>query len=117
MPGVEGATVMRRILNLIATGLALVLVYVVAIVALPFAALLLVIASISRKLYSDEGENVASTASMIWLFVLMAAGMAINLICLPISLFWYSELGKQPPPRVRLDRKLVREVVHARFAD
>ncbi|HTQ38345.1 MAG TPA: hypothetical protein VMJ32_04920 [Pirellulales bacterium] len=75
---------------------------VLGILLLPLAAIVLLVAWIQRKRHPDGAERstgkVKAVAEMVWLLAVMGAGMVLNIVVLPIGLFWYWIRGKPLPP-------------------
>jgi hypothetical protein len=96
MAGVNAPTT-TRFLSQTTAIMFVVLVFLAAIPFAPLAALVLLIANVSRRLNPDDEFSTA------WLFVVMGAGMVINIIALPPCLFWSWITGKQAPPSPQLE--------------
>jgi uncharacterized BrkB/YihY/UPF0761 family membrane protein len=84
----------RRIFRFAAIALYFVLVYTVVIVATPLAIIVLAIAFLIDWLKLRDEEK---TVSMVWIIVIGASGMVINLLCIPFGLLWYWLRGKPMP--------------------
>ena len=74
--------------------LTFLVMYFLAIVAAPFAVIVLAIAFLGQKLKLSDSEK---PVSMIWLFMVAGSGMAINLLFIPFGLLWCWISGKPAP--------------------
>ena len=92
-----GMAAMGRTFRAVACSLFFVLAYAVAIVATPFAVVVLIVAWIIHKLKLTDEDKTLSTASMVGFFVVAVSMWVVNLVCIPFVLFWFWILGKPTP--------------------
>ncbi len=87
----------RRVLRLVVTAFCFMVAYFVAIMVAPLACIILAVAWLIDKVSPMDDEKPASRVSLVWIYLVVWAYLAIELVFIPFVYLSRRVLGKSMP--------------------